>query len=82
MAWFLTSVTASWARQSTWSGVWVMLPWLKGVPAQKQGFGVSHSLNVQHASKESWTKMTPEQVSFQLQKQACKKQMTMFACML
>ena len=36
IAWFLTSVTASCARQSTWSGVWVMLPWLKGVPAQMQ----------------------------------------------
>lgn len=59
MAWFLTSVTASWARQSTWSGVWVMLPWLKGVPAQKQGLGISHPLNVQHASKGMSTSTNP-----------------------
>ena len=62
IAWFLTSVTASCARQSTWSGVWVMLPWLKGVPARQQGLGVSHPLDVQHASKCVRTNIVPEQV--------------------
>jgi hypothetical protein len=69
IAWFLTSVTASWSRQSTWSGVWVMLPWLNGVPARAVSpctplptdvYHVCNEGDSQHVDKhvDSWAKRT------------------------